>query len=106
MQVQQLDIKRPQFTGGLMGLGDLRPPFLKTVLPKDSQGLYYDEVLDKRRRPSDIKDSHSHGVIRKETKRAKKLTDEELQLALSIVGMIKDNVEPDLSENFREYLHK
>jgi hypothetical protein len=103
--IQQLEIKRPPFTGGLMGLSDLTSSFFKSPPTKDLQGLYYVEVFEKRHQQSIIDNSHQHEVTVKRKKRHKKLTGDELKMALSIVGMIKDDIEPDLSKRFREYLY-
>lgn len=105
MQLQDFETLKPAISGGLLGLKDSGPFPHIIVSPRDSQGLYYREVMEKKFPPARIENDQVK-LTKKRKKRAKGLTDDELQLALSIVGMIKDDIEPDLSENFREYLHK
>jgi len=69
----------------------------------DAQGEYYAEALETR-----IDKGQSLLLFPKDRRRAsrKRLTENDIKLALSIVGIIEDGMEPDLSERFREYLYK
>ena len=69
------------------------------------QGQYYAEAIERR---DHHEKSAAYASIIPERKKLKKrkLTEDDIKLALSIVGIIKDGLEPDLSERFREYYYK
>jgi hypothetical protein len=75
------------------------------LYPTDAQGQYYAEAIEIRDHRE--KSATFSPTVPKQGKiRKKKLTKENIKLALSIVGIIEDGLEPDLSENFREYFYK
>ncbi len=80
-------------------------PNRSLLYPTDAQGQYYAEAIeirDHREKPVTLLPRASEqGKSRK-----KKLTKENIKLALSIVGIIEDGLEPDLSEKFREYFYR
>ncbi|MEW6388006.1 MAG: hypothetical protein AB1491_10870 [Thermodesulfobacteriota bacterium] len=71
---------------------------------KDAQGQYYAEAIETR----DYREKvvfPSAGVHERRKLRKRRLTKKDIKLALSIVGIIEDGLEPDLSTRFREYLY-
>jgi hypothetical protein len=71
----------------------------------DAQGQYYTDAIEERNHTN--KPVFLLSPVRKQKRiRRKKLIEGDIKLALSIVGIIEDGLEPDLSENFREYFYK